>query len=169
VKRFLIGTALLLCVALVAAPALALAAECAGLNAAVLVKPPPKPPKPPPKPPKPPPRSSWHHHHHHHHLPPPVAGVAWQPVRYVVVSNQTGTFLTVFARVGDSPTWSWRFAPGEAATLIVDGQRLATSEAYLWATSGRRSWIAYRDEPLVVVPTPYLSRFIDSYTHTFYP
>ena len=172
-KRYLIGGSILvLSLALIAGPMLALAAERTASNDPMLAYPPPKPPKPPPKPYKPPPKPGWYHHHHHYHhhrLPPPVAGVPWQGVRYVRVSNQTGLPLTVYARIGDSSVWSWYFAPGATGYLFADGDRLATSEVYLWATSGGRMWPAFRDQPLVVVPTPYLSRYIDSYTYTFYP
>jgi hypothetical protein len=92
-----------------------------------------------------------------------------QEVRYLRVRNESGGDLRVFARIGDGPTWNWDFAPGEAAYLAVDGERLAAAEVYLWAVAEGKRWPTYEQDPLALVREPYRAEAVATFTYTFNP
>jgi hypothetical protein len=89
-----------------------------------------------------------------------------QEVRYLRVSNQTGQAIRVYVKE-DGETRSWDFAAGQTAYLEIEGEEVAASEVLLWATSDDKSWMDYRDSPLVLVSEPYPCYNIATYTHTF--
>jgi hypothetical protein len=92
----------------------------------------------------------------------------YQTVRYLVVNNQTGQQLRVYVqRPEEDQPKCWTFEPGEKDVLLVDGQRLAASQVWIWAESKTGSWTKYKEEALVMVPEPYQADEIGTWTHIF--
>jgi hypothetical protein len=102
---------------------------------------------------------------------PYVAQQCYQTVRYLRVENNSGQDLTVYVKLNpcDQP-WAWSITAGQTTYLAVDNQPLTASAAYLWAEScDGRQWNTYKDDVLALVPAPYWSDQVGTYTCTFNP
>jgi hypothetical protein len=102
---------------------------------------------------------------------PCVAQQCYQTVRYLCVVNNSAQDLTVYGKLNpcDQP-WAWSIPAGQTTYLAVDGQPLTSSAVYLWAECcDGRQWNTYKDDVLTLVPAPYCSDQVGTYTYTFNP
>jgi hypothetical protein len=88
-------------------------------------------------------------------------------VRYLVIANRTGQSLRVFVKLDEARSYRWDFAPGQVASLAVGSERLAASQAFVWAEAGPNRWEEYKNRPLVLVQAPYRAEAIGTFTFTF--
>jgi len=93
-----------------------------------------------------------------------------QTKRYLRVSNLTGETLLVnvqWAEINQPLTWTIK--PDQVTYLAINDVPLAASQVRIWARSERRQWNTNKDEDLVLVPTPYRSDRLDTFTYDFNP
>jgi len=91
-----------------------------------------------------------------------------QSLRYLRVSNQTGETLLVnvqWAEINQPLTWTIK--PDQVTYLAINDVPLAASQVRIWASSEQHLWNTYKDEDLVLVPTPYRSDRLDTFTYNF--
>jgi len=91
-----------------------------------------------------------------------------QTRRYLRVSNQTGQTLVVNVQWAEiNQPLSWTIKPDQVTYLAINDVPLAASQVRIWAQSDRRQWNTNKDEDLVLVPAPYRSDSLDTFTYTF--
>jgi hypothetical protein len=86
------------------------------------------------------------------------------------VSNQTGEAIRVYVQLaGEDGPRTWDLDVDQAAYLTIDDDYLAADQVLILAESATNLWDTYKSDPLVLVPEPYLSDTIETYTLTFTP
>jgi hypothetical protein len=91
-----------------------------------------------------------------------------QTKRYLRVSNQTGETLLVnvqWAEINQPLTWTIK--PDQITYLAINDVPLAASQVRIWASSEKNLWNTYKDADLVLVPTPYRSDRLETFTYDF--
>jgi GH35 family endo-1,4-beta-xylanase len=91
-----------------------------------------------------------------------------QTTRYLRLVNDTDDEVEISVKSSrDADTQKMTLKAGDDAYLTVNDERLDLRSVYVWGKADGKSWTRYKNKALILVPRPYRSRDVGTFTYRF--